>query len=135
MTVCSPISLPVIRLTPEGDITLALQVKLVSTMLNGDKVRLLLNIGWEPVMEASVTCASLLDSSVSALNHIIFMSSRLTLLSVAEFRNVVHIRVKEDVPAYRGPGGTVIHISGVETVDVGMNTNISYKCYKTYFEC
>ena len=105
------------KVSPEGGLAPALQVKLASTMLNGDKVRLLVNVGLEPTRGEMVTRPPS-GNSVSPLSHVTSMSSSLTSLSVAGLREMVQVRVMEVVPAYSGPGGTVILTSGVETEEL-----------------
>ena len=102
---------------PVGVLALALQVKLVlSNVLRGDKVRMLANGCWEPEGEEIVTLALLLDKVVEPFSQVMSMSVTDTAVSVAELREMVQVRVRGVVlPAYSGPEGTVIVMSGVET--------------------
>lgn len=61
--------------------------------------------------------SSLLDSSViaSSLSHVMSTLFDISIISVAELREMVQVRVREVIPAYRGPGGTVMLTLGVET--------------------
>ena len=108
--------------TLAGGLTLALQVKLVlSNVLSGDKVRLLVNGCREPERGEMVTLtSSLFDKGAEPFSQVMSMSVTDTAVSVAEFMEKVQVRVRGVVfPAYRGPGGTVILTSGVETGERG----------------
>ena len=116
----SPISLAMTKLdTPVGDLALALQVKVVlSAVLRGSKVRVLVNDGLEPAIEEMVTLASPLNSRVLPLcvSQIMSVSDMAISVSVAELMEMVQVRVRGAIrPANRGPGGTVMTTSGVET--------------------
>ena len=114
----SPISLATTKLaTPVGGLALAWQVKVVlSAVLRGSKVRVLVNDGLEPVTEEIVTLASSLDKRVLPLNQVISISDISISVSVAELMEMVQVRVRGAIrPAKRGPGGTVMTTSGVET--------------------
>ena len=89
---------------------------MLSTVLNGSKVRLLVNDGWEPETEEIVTLASLLDKAVLPFNQVTSMSVIETSVSVAGLMEMVHVRVRGAIlPAISGPGGTVMSTSGLET--------------------
>ena len=63
-----------------------------------------------------VTLASLLDKRMIPLNQVMSTVVSETMMSVAGLREMVQVRVRGVVlPAYSGPGGTVILTSGVET--------------------
>ena len=114
----SPISLAMTKLaTPVGGLALARQVKVVlSAVLRGSKVRVLVNDGLEPVTEEMVTLESSLDKRVLPLNQVMSILDISISVSVAELMEMVQVRVRGAVrPAKRGPGGTVMAISGVET--------------------
>ena len=111
----SPSSLVVTKLClPTGGLALALQVKLVlSNVLSGDKVRVLVKDGWEPVRGEMVTRS---DRDAVPFSQVMSMVVTEIGLSVAGLREMVQVRVRGVVlPAYSGPGGTVILTSGVET--------------------
>ena len=121
-TVPSPSSLTVTNTcTLAGGLARALQVKLVlSNVLKGDKVRLLVNGCQEPERGEIVTLSSLLDKGAEPFSQMMSMSVTDMVVSVAEFMEMVQVRVRGVVlPAYRGPGGTVILMSGVETGERG----------------
>ena len=123
-TVLSPNSLSVTKVcVPAGGLALALQVKLVSNVLRGDKVRVLVNGCWESEGGEIVTLASLFKV-VEPFSQATSMSVTDTSVSVAELREMVQVRVRGVVlPAYSGPGGTVIAMSGVETGSRKITTN------------
>ena len=104
--------------TLAGGLTRALQVKLVlSNVLSGDKVKLLVNGCREPERGEMVTLS---NSGAEPFSQVMSMSVIDTAVSVAEFMEKVQVRVRGVVfPAYRGPGGTVILTSGVETGERG----------------
>ena len=113
----SPISLAVTKLaTPAGGVALARQVKVVlSAVLKGSKV-VLVNDGLEPVTEEMVTLESSLDKCVLPLSQVMSISDISISVSVAELMEMVQVRVRGAIrPAKRGPGGTVMTTSGVET--------------------
>ena len=115
----SPISLAMTKLaTPVGGLALARQVKVVlSAVLRGSKVRVLVNGGLEPpVTGEMVTLASSLDKCVLPLSQVMSISDISISVSVAELMEMVQVRVRGAIrPAKRGPGGTVMATSGVET--------------------
>ena len=114
----SPTSLAMTKLaTPVGGLALAWQVKVVlSAILRGTKVRVLVNDGLEPVTEEMVTLESSLDKRVLPLSQVMSISDISISVSVAELMEMVHVRVRGAIrPAKRGPGGTVMNTSGVET--------------------
>ena len=79
-------------------------------------MRLLVNGCREPEREEIVTLTSLLDKGVEPFSQVTSMSVTDTSVSVAELREMLQVRVRGVVlPAYSGPGGTVIVMSGVET--------------------
>ena len=79
-------------------------------------MRLLVNGCWEPERGEMVTLSSLLDKGAEPFSQVMSMSVTDMVVSVAEFMEMVQVRVRGVVlPAYRGPGGTVILMSGVET--------------------
>ena len=124
--VLSPSSLAVIKLcSPVRGLALALQVKLVlSNVISGDKVRVLINDGMEPERGEIVTRRSLLDKGVVPFSQVMSMVVTETGLSVAGLREMVQVRVRGVVlPAYSGPGGTVMLTSGVETGEEKIRTN------------
>ena len=89
---------------------------MLSNVLRGDKVRVLVNGCWEPERGEIATLASLLDKGVDPFSQVTSMSVTDTSVSVAELREMVQVRMRGVVlPAYSGPGGTVIVMSGVET--------------------
>ena len=106
-----------------GGLARALQVKLVlSNVLRGDKARLLVNGCWEPERGEMVTLSSLLDKGAEPFSQVMSMSVTDMVVSVAEFMEMVQVRVRGVVlPANRGPGGTVILMSGVETGERDIN--------------
>ena len=104
----------VMKLGPEGGLAPALQVKEVSAILNGDKVRRLVNTALELSREEIVTLPPV-DNTELPPSHVTSMFSTLTSLSVAALREIVQVRVMEIDPAYSGPDGTVTLTSGVET--------------------
>ena len=117
-SVSSPVSLAVIKLaTPVGGLALAWQVKVVlSAVLKGSKVRVLVNDGLEPVTEEIVTLESSLDKRVLPLSQVMSISDISISVSVAELMEMVQVRVRGAIrPAKRGPEGTVMTTSGVET--------------------
>ena len=114
----SPCSLAMTKVcTLAGGLALALQVKLVlSNVLRGDKVRLLVNGRCEPERGEIVTLAVLFDKGVEPFSQVMSMSVTETALSVAELKEMVHVRVRTvKLPANSGPGGIVTMTSGVET--------------------
>ena len=104
----------VMKLGSNGGLAPALQVKEVSAMLNGDKVRRLVNTALELSREEMVTLLPF-DNTELRSSHVTSMFSTLTSLSVAVLREMVQVRVMEIDPAYSGPDGTVMLTSGVET--------------------
>ena len=92
-------------------------MKLVlSNVISGDKVRVLINDGMEPERGEIVTRRSLLDKGVVPFSQVMSMVVTETGLSVAGLREMVQVRVRGVVlPAYSGPGGTMMMTSGVET--------------------
>ena len=117
-SVSSPISLATTKLaTPVGGLALARQVKVVlSVVLRGSKVRVLVNDGLESVTEEMVTLASSLDKRVLPLSQVMSISDISISVSVAELMEMVQVRVRGAIrPAKRGPEGTVMTTSGVET--------------------
>ena len=92
-------------------------MKLVlSYVLSGDKVRVLVKDGREPDREEIVTRSSLSDRDSVPFSQVTSMVDIEIGLSVAGLREMVQVRVRGVVlPAYSGPGGTVILTSGVET--------------------
>ena len=127
----SPTSLTVTKLDkPVGDLALALQVKVVlSAVLRGSKVRELVNDGLEPVTEEMVTLASPLDKDVLPLSQAILM---VISVSVALLMEMLEVRVRGAIrPAKRGPGGTVMITSGVETA---RRKSIAYNSHHTTSE-
>ena len=87
----------------------------MSNVLNGSKVRVLVNDGWEPEM-GEVTRSSPLDKEVVPLNQVTSMSVTETSVSVAGLMEMVQVRLRGVIlPANSGPGGTVMLTSGVET--------------------
>ena len=96
---------------------MARQVKVVlSTVLSGLNMRVLVNDGLEPVTEEMVTLASLLDKRVLPLSQVTSVSPIETSVSVSELMEMVQVRVRGAIrPAKRGPEGTVMTTSGVET--------------------
>ena len=113
--VSSPVSLTVTKFDkPVGDLALALQMKVVlSAVLRGSKVRVLVNDGLEPVTEEMVTLVSPMDKCVLPLSQMI---SIVISVSVALLMEMLEVRMRGAVrPAKRGPGGTVMTTSGVET--------------------
>ena len=132
-TVSSPSSLAVTKVcTLAGGLARALQVKLVlSNVLRGDNMRLLVNGCWEPERGEMVTLSSLLDKGAEPFSQVMSMSVTDMVVSVAEFMEMVQVRVRGVVlPAYRGPGGTVILMLGVET---GERKKFNIKCVKRKF--
>jgi hypothetical protein len=88
----------------------------LSTVLRGSKVRVLVNDGLEPVTLEMVTLASSLDKRVLPLSQVMSISDMTISVSVAELMEMVQVRVRGAIrPAKRGPGGTVMTTSGVET--------------------
>ena len=58
----------------------------------------------------------LLDKGVEPFSQVMSMSVTDMAVSVAELKEIVHVRVRTvKLPANSGPGGTVILTSGVET--------------------
>ena len=132
-TVPSPCALAVTKVfTLAGGLARALQVKLVlSNALSGDKMRLLVNGCWEPERGEMVTLSSLLDKGAEPFSQVMSMSVTDMVVSVAEFMEMVQVRVRGVVlPAYRGPGGTVILMFGLET---GERKKFNIKCVKRKF--
>ena len=116
--VLSPCSLAVTKVcTLAGGLARALQLKLVlSNVLRGDNMRLLVNGCWELERGEMITLSSLLDKGAEPFSQVMSMSVTDMVVSVAEFMEMVQVRVRGVVlPAYRGPGGTVILMFGVET--------------------
>ena len=116
-SVSSPVSLAVTKLaTPVGGLALARQVKVVlSAVLRGSKVRVLVN-GLERVTEDMVTLASSLDKRVLPLSQVMSIPDISIRVSVDELMEMVQVRVRGATrPAKRGPEGTVMTTSGVET--------------------
>ena len=114
----SPISLAVTKVgTLGGGLALARQVKVVlSAMLRGSKVRVLMNDGLEPVTKEMVTLESSLDKRVLPLSQVMSISDISISVSVAELMEMVQVSVRGAIrPAKRGPEGTVMTTSGVET--------------------
>ena len=63
-----------------------------------------------------VTLASLLDKCLIPFSQVMSTVVSETMMSVAGLREMVQVRVRGVVlPAYSGPGGTVMMTSGVET--------------------
>ena len=90
----------------------------LSTVLNGCKVRVLVNDGWEPEMGEMVTRSSPSDKAVVPFVQMTSMSDSVTetSVSVAGLMEMVQVRVRGVVlPTNSGPGGTVMLTSGVET--------------------
>ena len=131
-SVSSPISLAMTELaTPVGGLALARQVKVVlSAILRGSKVRMLVNDGLEPVTEEMVTLASSLDKRVLPLSQVMSISDISISVSVAELMEMAQVRVRGAIrPAKRGPGGTVMNTSGVETAWEKYISDIYYTIY------
>ena len=105
------------KLCTLGGLALARQVKVVlSAVLRGSKVRVLVNDGLEPVTEEMVTLESSLDKRVLPLSQVMSVSDISISVSVAELMEMVQVRVRGAIrPAKRGPEGTVMSTSGVET--------------------
>ena len=89
---------------------------MLSNILRGDRVRLLVNGCREPERGEIVTRLVLLDRGVEPFNQVMSMSVTDMVVSVAELKEMVQVKVRGAVlPAYNGPGGIVILTSGVET--------------------
>ena len=85
LTVCSPVPLIVMKPGPDGGLATALQVKVVSSVLSGVKVRRLMNVGLEP-STAEIVSLPAVCIGASPLSHVMSISSSLTSLSVAGLR-------------------------------------------------
>ena len=121
-----PGSLAVTRVcTLAGGLALALQEKLVlSNVLRGDKVRMLVNGCCETERGEIVTLLVLLYKGVEPFIQVMSMSVTDMVVSVAELKEMVQVRVSGAVlPAYSGPSGIVISTSGVETGGRGLLYN------------
>jgi hypothetical protein len=92
-------------------------VKVVlSAVLSGLNVRVLVNDGLDPETEETLTLASLLDKGMLPLSQVTSVSLIETSVLVAELMEMAQVRVRGATrPAKRGPGGTVMTTSGVET--------------------
>ena len=114
MTIPSPRLLAVAVLSSADGIAPALQVKVVSSsMLGGDKVRLLVNGDWEPDRGEIVTRSVLFDNGVIPLCQVM---ETVTELSKAETIVTLHVKMSGAlVPTY------MVSVS-VETVTVGVGT-------------
>ena len=116
----SPTSLAMTKLdAPVGDLALAWQVKVVlSAVFRGSKVRVLVNDDLEPATEEMVTLASPLNNRVLPLcvSQVMSVVDMAISVSVAELMEMLQVRVRGATrPANRGPRGTVMTTSGVET--------------------
>ena len=89
----------------------------LSTALNGSKVRVLVNDdSLEPVTGEIVTLESPLDKGVVPLIQVTSISVMEISVSVALLIVIVHVSMRGVVlPANSGPEGTVTTTSGVET--------------------
>ena len=77
---------------------------------------MLVNGCCEPERGEIVTLLVLLDKGVEAFSQVMSMSVTDMAVSVAELKEIVQVKVRGAVlPAYSGPSGIVISISGVET--------------------
>ena len=105
---------------------------MLSTVLSGLNMRVLVNDGLEPVTEEMVTLASLLDKRVLPLDQVMSVSDISISVSVAELMEMVQVRVRGAIrPAKRGPVGTVMTTSGVETMEeIHKQSGVkNYQCY------
>ena len=89
---------------------------MLSAVLSGLNMRVLVNDGLEPVTEEMVTLESLVDKGMLPLSQVTSLLLIETSVSVSELMEMVQVRVRGAIrPAKRGPEGTVMTTSGVET--------------------